>query len=370
VNFFTYIATEVREFMAELGFRSMNEMIGRRDILDMNSAVDHWKAQNIDLSRLLAPIEAAEGAALFNCEDQDHGLEKALDNELIEMAKGAINGGAPVSFESPIRNINRTVGAMMSGEIAKQHGHAGLPEDSIHVKFTGNAGQSFGAWLSHGVSFELVGDANDYVGKGLSGGRIAIYPSQNSQLVPEENIIVGNTVLYGAIAGECYFRGVAGERFAVRNSGALAVVEGCGDHGAEYMTGGVVVVLGETGRNFAAGMSGGIAYVLDEKSAFDSLCNKSMVELAAVPREERATNDDGIDPSSDMTRYDERRLRGLIENHQRYTGSDRARVILDDWDNYLTKFVKVMPVEYRRALREMQAKAELEERSMAAVGGE
>ena len=370
VNFFTYIATEVREIMAELGFRTIDEMVGRRDILDMNGAVDHWKAQNIDLSRLLAPIEAPEGVALYNCEDQDHGLEKALDNELIAKAKVAIDGGAPVSFESPIRNINRSVGAMMSGEIAKRHGHAGLAEDAIHVKFTGNAGQSFGAWLSHGVSFELVGDANDYVGKGLSGGRIAIYPSPNSQLVPEENIIVGNTVLYGAIAGECYFRGVAGERFAVRNSGALAVVEGCGDHGAEYMTGGVVVVLGETGRNFAAGMSGGIAYVLDEKNAFDSLCNKSMVELEAVPREERAANDDGIDPSSDMTRYDERRLRGLIENHQRYTGSDRARAILDDWDNYLPKFVKVMPVEYRRALHEIQAKAELEERSAAAAGGE
>ena len=370
VNFFTYIATEVREIMAELGFRTINEMIGRRDILDMDGAVNHWKAQNIDLSRLLAPIEAVEGVALFNCEDQDHGLEKALDNELIVKARDAIDGGAPVSFESSIRNINRTVGAMMSGEIAKQHGHTGLSEDSIHVKFTGNAGQSFGAWLSHGVSFELVGDANDYVGKGLSGGRIAIYPSPDSQLVPEKNIIVGNTVLYGAIAGECYFRGVAGERFAVRNSGASAVVEGCGDHGAEYMTGGVVVVLGETGRNFAAGMSGGIAYVLDEKNAFNSLCNKSMVELEAVPREERAANDDGIDPSSDMTRYDERRLRELIENHQRYTGSDRARTILDDWVNYLPKFVKVMPVEYRRALHEMQAKAELEERSAAAVGGE
>lgn len=370
VNFFTYIATEVREIMAELGFRTINEMIGRRDILDMDGAVNHWKAQNIDLSRLLAPIEAVEGVALFNCEDQNHGLEKALDNELIVKARDAIDGGAPVSFESPIRNINRTVGAMMSGEIAKQHGHAGLSEDSIHVKFTGNAGQSFGAWLSHGVSFELVGDANDYVGKGLSGGRIAIYPSPDSQLVPEKNIIVGNTVLYGAIAGECYFRGVAGERFAVRNSGASAVVEGCGDHGAEYMTGGVVVVLGETGRNFAAGMSGGIAYVLDEKNAFNSLCNKSMVELEAVPREERAANDDGIDPSSDMTRYDERRLRELIENHQRYTGSDRARTILDDWVNYLPKFVKVMPVEYRRALHEMQAKTELEERSAAAAGGE
>lgn len=259
---------------------------------------------------------------------------------------------------------------MLSGEIAKRYGHAGLPEDTVHVKFTGNAGQSFGAWLAKGVSLELVGDANDYVGKGLSGGRVSIYPSPDSPLKPEENIVVGNTVLYGAISGECYFRGVAGERFAVRNSGATAVVEGCGDHGCEYMTGGVVVVLGGTGRNFAAGMSGGIAYVLDEEEVFDGLCNKSMVELEEVQKEERAANDDGIDPSADMTRYDERRLRGLIESHLRYTGSERAKAILDDWDNHLPKFVKVMPVEYRRALLDMQAKLEMEERSSAAAAGE
>ena len=369
VNFFTYIAMEVRELMAELGFRTINEMIGRRDILDMKKAVEHWKAHSIDLSRLLSPIAAADGVAVYNCEKQNHRLERALDNDLISRAKDAIENKTPVSFESPIRNINRTVGAMMSGEIAKRYGHAGLPEDTIHVKFTGNAGQSFGAWLARGVSFELIGDANDYVGKGLSGGRIAIYTSADSPLVPEENIIVGNTVLYGAIAGECYFRGVAGERFAVRNSGATAIVEGCGDHGCEYMTGGIVVVLGGTGRNFAAGMSGGIAYVLNDENKFESLCNTSMVDLEPVLKEERAANDDGIDPSSDMTRYDERRLRALIENHARYTGSARARTILDDWDNYLPKFVKVMPVEYRRVMREMQEKAAMQDRT-AAVAGE
>jgi len=370
VNFFTFLATEVREIMAELGFRTINEMIGRRDILDMRKAVHHWKADNIDLSRLFAPIKAAKGAAVYKCEEQNHHLERALDNELIAKAKSAIEDKKPVKIECPIQNINRTVGAMMSGEIAKRYGHAGLPEDTIHVKFTGNAGQSFGAWLARGVSFELVGDANDYVGKGLSGGRIAIYPLAESRLVPEENIIIGNTVLYGAIAGECYFRGVAGERFAVRNSGATAVVEGCGDHGCEYMTGGIVVVLGAAGRNFAAGMSGGVAYVLDEEGRFDSFCNTSMVELAPVEKEEGAANDDGIDPSTDMTRYDERRLRTLIESHARYTKSARARAILDDWDNYLPKFVKVMPVEYRRALREMQEKTAQQDQISAAAAGE
>lgn len=234
------------------------------------------------------------------------------------------------------------------------------------MKFTGNAGQSFGAWLSKGVSFELAGDANDYVGKGLSGGRIAIYPSPDSTLVPEENIIVGNTVLYGAIAGECYFRGIAGERFAVRNSGAAAVVEGCGDHGCEYMTGGTVVVLGETGRNFAAGMSGGIAYILDEAGNFDTLCNQGMVELEPIDANEA---DDGTaDVASDPMRYDARRLKGLIENHLRYTGSSRAKHILDNWDSYLPKFIKITPVDYRRALREMQERAAGTE--TAALAGE
>ena len=370
VNFFTFIADEVREIMAELGFRTINEMIGRRDILETRAAVDHWKAHKIDLSKLLSPIEAAEGVAVYNCEEQDHRLDRALDNDLIAKSKDAIEGGNPVSFESLIWNTNRTVGAMLSGRIAERYGHVGLPDDTINIKFNGSAGQSFGAWLAHGVSFELVGDANDYVGKGLSGGRISIYPSPESPLVPRENIIVGNTVLYGAIAGECYFRGVAGERFAVRNSGALTVVEGCGDHGCEYMTGGVVVVLGATGRNFGAGMSGGIAYVLDEAGDFETLCNTSMVDLEKVPKELDAANDDDFDVNSDLTQFDERRLRGLIENHLRYTNSLRAREILDDWDNYLPKFVKVMPVEYRRALREMQEKEAQAGHGAVAAAGE
>ncbi|MEP2814104.1 MAG: glutamate synthase-related protein, partial [Alphaproteobacteria bacterium] len=366
VNFFTFMAEEVREIMASLGFRTINEMIGRREALDVRPAVDHWKAHGVDVTRLLAPVKPAEGVAVYNCETQDHGLDKALDHQLIKQAKDAIENGTPVSLEFPIKNINRTVGAMMSGEIALKHGHEGLPDDTIHVKFTGNAGQSFGAWLTKGVSFELIGDANDYVGKGLSGGRIAVYPSPKSPIVPEENIIVGNTVLYGAIAGECYFRGIAGERFAVRNSGAAAVVEGCGDHGCEYMTGGTVVILGETGRNFAAGMSGGIAYILDEAGNFDTLCNQGMVELEPIDPNEP---DDGTaDVASDPMRFDARRLKGLIENHLRYTGSSRAEHILDNWDAYLPKFVKIMPVDYRRALREMQERAAGAE--TAALAGE
>ena len=366
VNFFTFMAEEVREIMASLGFRTINEMIGRREALDVRPAVDHWKAHGVDVTRLLAPVKPAEGVAVYNCETQDHGLDKALDHQLIKQAKDAIENGTPVSLEFPIKNINRTVGAMMSGEIALKHGHEGLPDDTIHVKFTGNAGQSFGAWLTKGVSFELIGDANDYVGKGLSGGRIAVYPSPKSPIVPEENIIVGNTVLYGAIAGECYFRGIAGERFAVRNSGAAAVVEGCGDHGCEYMTGGTVVILGETGRNFAAGMSGGIAYILDEAGNFDTLCNQGMVELEPIDPNEP---DDGTaDVASDPMRFDARRLKGLIENHLRYTGSSRAKHILDNWDTYLPKFVKIMPVDYRRALREMQERAAGAE--TAALAGE
>ena len=366
VNFFTFMAEEVREIMASLGFRTINEMIGRREALDVRPAVDHWKAHGVDVTRLLAPVKPADGVAVYNCETQDHGLDKALDHQLIKQAKDAIENGTPVSLEFPIKNINRTVGAMMSGEIALKYGHEGLPDDTIHVKFTGNAGQSFGAWLTKGVSFELIGDANDYVGKGLSGGRIAVYPSPKSPIVPEENIIVGNTVLYGAIAGECYFRGIAGERFAVRNSGAAAVVEGCGDHGCEYMTGGVVVVIGKTGRNFAAGMSGGIAYILDEAGNFDTLCNQGMVELEPIDPNEP---DDGTaDVASDPMRFDARRLKGLIENHLRYTGSSRAKHILDNWDAYLPKFVKIMPVDYRRALREMQERAAGAE--TAALAGE
>jgi glutamate synthase (NADPH/NADH) large chain len=270
----------------------------------------------------------------------------------------------------PVKNTNRTVGAMLSGEVAKRHGHAGLPEDTIHIKLTGTAGQSFGAWLAHGITLELEGDGNDYVGKGLSGGHIVIYPSAKTNIRPEENIIVGNTVLYGAISGECYFRGVAGERFAVRNSGAVAVVEGVGDHGCEYMTGGTVVVLGQAGRNFAAGMSGGIAFVLDEAGDFAKRCNMAMVELEAVPAEEAhvtAAGDQAGELESHgrvdvnhLEQSDVHILRTLIQRHQLYTGSTRAKAILDAFEAYLPKFVKIMPMEYRRALAEMNAHAKHE----------
>ena len=368
INYFTYMAEEIRELMAKLGFRTFDEMIGQRDRLEMRKAVDHWKAKGLDLGPLLHMPEPGPGVAIRNCEVQDHGLDKALDNQLIELAAPAIETGEEVRIDLPIKNINRTVGAMLSGRIAEKHGNDGLADGTLHAKFNGSAGQSFGAFLSHGVTFELEGDANDYVGKGLSGGRLVIYPPKVSTITPEENILVGNTVLYGAISGECYFRGVAGERFAVRNSGVTAVVEGVGDHGCEYMTGGVVVVLGATGRNFAAGMSGGIAYVLNESSDFHLRCNMSMVELEPIADEDQALEDldhqggdlethGRVDLIHDMTRYDAQRLHGLIENHLRHTGSDRARVVLDNWDEYLPRFVKVMPVDYRRALQEMQARA-------------
>jgi len=304
------------------------------------------------------------------CEPQDHKIHKILDRRLIAEAQAALDRGAPVKITTAIRNTDRTAGAMLSGQIAKRYGHAGLPDNTIQVSLKGTAGQSFGAWLARGVTFELEGDANDYVGKGLSGGRIIIKPPADGGIVPEESIIVGNTVLYGAIAGECYFRGVAGERFAVRNSGAIAVIEGAGDHCCEYMTGGVVIVLGRTGRNFAAGMSGGIAYVLDDDGTFASRCNLAMVELEPIPDEEDVAeriyghaNDleshGRVDVSPDMTRYDAQRLRVLISRHAHFTGSRRAREILDNWSAFLPKFRKVMPVEYRRALAEM-AKASLQ----------
>jgi glutamate synthase domain-containing protein 2/glutamate synthase domain-containing protein 1/glutamate synthase domain-containing protein 3 len=363
INYFFYVAEEVREYMAALGFRNFAEMIGATDVLDKSEAIDHWKARGLDFSRIFHKPEVPKSVATHNCEVQDHHLDKVLDRDLIERSAAAIEEKKPVKIELPIRNTDRTTGAMLSGVIAKAYGHAGLPDDSIWVKFTGSAGQSFGAWLARGVTLDLEGEGNDYVGKGLSGGRIIVRPPDNSGIVPEESIIVGNTVLYGAIAGECYFRGIAGERFAVRNSGATAVVEGTGDHGCEYMTGGIVVVIGPTGRNFAAGMSGGIAYVLDEDGDFERRCNLSMVELEPVPSEERAMERNGHQSGdleahglvdlADMTRFDEERLYRLIENHLHYTGSERARAILANWSEYLTKFVKVMPVEYRRALEEM-----------------
>jgi glutamate synthase (NADPH/NADH) large chain len=363
INFFFFVAEELREIMAEMGFATVNEMIGRVDRLDLAPALEHWKAQGIDLSRILhgAPAEGAKG--LWNQDSQDHGLGKALDNTLIEASRAALDDGKPVRGEYVVRNVNRTVGAMLSGEVARRYGHAGLPDDTISLTFKGNAGQSFGAFAARGVSLELVGDANDYVGKGLSGGRVVVRQPAESRRDPTHNIIVGNTVLYGAIAGEAYFEGVAGERFAVRNSGAVAVVEGLGDHGCEYMTGGVVVVLGDTGRNFAAGMSGGVAYVYDPAGRFEPLCNKAMVELGPVTS---AGGHESGRPSQrpvsvenngmgDMLGFDAERLRILIERHHLHTKSARAAEILANWDQALTSFVKVMPTDYKKALADLAA---------------
>jgi glutamate synthase (NADPH/NADH) large chain len=364
INFFFFVAEEVRELMAEMGFRSFDDMIGQTDWLDKDRAINHWKAKGLDFTRLFHKPVVPAGVAAYHTERQNHHLEDVLDQKLIKRAKPALEKKKPVRIEMPISNTDRTVGAMLSGEIARQFGHEGLPDDSIWVTLTGTAGQSFGAWAARGLTLDLVGEANDYVGKGLSGGRIIVRPSERSSIVPEESIIVGNTVLYGAITGECYFRGVAGERFAVRNSGALAVVEGTGDHGCEYMTGGCVVVLGQTGRNFAAGMSGGIAYVLDEDGSFEKRCNMAMVDLEPVAAEaelsERKAHQGTdlashglVDVMSDMSGHDEERLRSLIEKHGHYTGSTRAKAILADWQTYLPRFRKVMPVEYRKALQEM-----------------
>ena len=353
VRYLEFVAEDVRRHMARMGFRTVTEMIGRVDALETRRASEHWKARGLDLSPLLAPIEAGPAVATHCCESQDHGLEKALDHRLIELARPAIERAKPVRIALPLRNVNRTVGAMLSGEIARHHGQRGLAEDTIVVDLKGTAGQSFGAFLARGVTMELEGDANDYVGKGLSGGRLVVRPPAGGHFRPEQNIIVGNTVLYGAIAGECYFRGVAGERFAVRNSGAIAVVEGVGDHGCEYMTGGVVVVLGASGRNFAAGMSGGLAYALDEEQLFERRCNTAMVTLERIPDEEDIPAGIGHDQLfREMLRYDEWRLRDLIERHHHYTGSERAREILAEWDDYLPKFVKIMPVDFRRALEQ------------------
>jgi glutamate synthase (NADPH/NADH) large chain len=339
VNYFFHVAEEARELMARLGVRTMNELIGRTDLLDTRKGVEHWKAKGLDFSRIFAMPEVAPGVAVYHREKQDHGLEKALDNRLIELARPALERREKVTIEMPIRNINRTAGTMLSYEIARRYGHEGLPDDTVHVRLAGSAGQSFGAFLAKGVTLDLLGDTNDYCGKGLSGGRISVQPSPKFRGEPTENIITGNVVLYGAIAGEAYFRGVAGERFAVRNSGAHAVVEGVGDHGCEYMTGGVVVVLGATGRNFAAGMSGGYAYVLDVDGEFRKRCNVSMVDLEPVLAESE----------------DETSLKRLIENHQKYTGSKRAQELRDKWSQHRSRFIKVFPKEYRRALAELAA---------------
>jgi glutamate synthase (NADPH/NADH) large chain len=379
INYFFFVAEEVRELMAQLGFRKFDDMIGRVDRIDMVPAIEHWKAKGVDLSRLLHAVEPQPGVAVYNSERQHHHLDKALDNDLIAEAQAALHSRLPVRLEHPIRNVHRTVGAMLSGEVARQYGHAGLPQDTIWATFRGHAGQSFGAFLAHGVTLELFGDANDYVGKGLSGGRLVVRQPPEAGREPTENIIIGNTVLYGAIAGEAYFEGVAGERFAVRNSGAVAVVEGTGDHGCEYMTGGVVVVLGEAGRNFAAGMSGGIAYVWDTHGRFASLCNQNEVTLetvAATDEDEEADPDERprqrassvVDNGmGDLLRFDAERLRILIERHHLLTGSARARMLLENWAAAVPAFVKVTPKDYRRALLELKAEREAEAARMAAA---
>ncbi|MCO6048819.1 glutamate synthase large subunit [Mesorhizobium sp. RP14(2022)] len=364
INYFFFVAEEVRALLAAMGFRHLDEIVGASELIEKRPAIAHWKAKGLDFTKLFFKPEAGPEAIHWTMR-QEHPIADVLDRKLIEEAMPALETRQPVKIETTIRNVDRSAGAMLSGEVAKRFKHKGLRDDTIAVRLNGTAGQSFAAFLARGISFELVGEGNDYVGKGLSGGRIVIRPPDNTRIVPSESIIAGNTVLYGAINGEAYIGGVAGERFAVRNSGAVAVVEGVGDHGCEYMTGGVVVVIGKTGRNFAAGMSGGVAYVLDEEGDFASRCNMAMVELEPVPEEddmlEKLHHRGGdimhkgrVDVSGDMTRNDEERLVQLISNHAHYTGSARAKAILEDWANYRGKFRKVMPVEYRRALEEME----------------
>jgi glutamate synthase (NADPH/NADH) large chain len=371
INYFFFVAEEVRELMAALGYRKFHDMVGQSEMLDQTTLVAHWKAKGLDFSKLFVKQPALPGQKVYHADSQDHHLENVLDRRLIAEAQAALDRGAPVKIETAINNTDRSAGAMLSGMVAKRYGHAGLPLDTIHVRLKGTAGQAFGAWLARGITFDLEGEGNDYVGKGLSGGRIIVRPPKDSGIVPEESIIVGNTVMYGAIDGECYFRGVAGERFAVRNSGAIAVVEGAGDHCCEYMTGGIVVVLGNTGRNFAAGMSGGIAYVLDEDGTFAKRCNMAMVQLEPLLSEEMINEtafgqlDDleahgRVDVFANLLEEDVKRLQVLISRHAKLAGSARAAEILANWKKYLPMFRKVMPVEYRRALKEMKANADAE----------
>ncbi|MFC1703188.1 glutamate synthase large subunit [Candidatus Omnitrophota bacterium] len=342
VNFFHFVAQELREIMAQLGVTKIEELVGRTDLLEVNSAIVPWKAQGIDYSRILYKPKVDKKIGVYCKKKQVHGIETVLDKELIEKAQAAIVKAEPVKIETEINNVNRTTGAMLSGEVCKRHGERGLPEDTIYCKFTGVAGQSFGAWLAKGITFELVGMTNDYVGKGISGGKIIIYPGKEAGYIPEENIIIGNTTFYGAIAGEAYIRGIAGERFCIRNSGLHAVVEGVGDHGCEYMTGGRVVVLGKTGRNFAAGMSGGIAYVYDVDSSFKEKCNMGMVVLEELVDEDETT------------------IYNLLYNHYNCTQSPVAKKVLDNIKKELKKFVKIMPIEYKRILEGVRLEKKLD----------
>ena len=365
INYFFFVAEEVRELMAILGFNKFDQLIGNLSVLDKAESINHWKARGLDFSKLFYEPKESKTVPIFNCEKQIHHINDVLDRELIKLSQPAITKKEPVNIEVPIFNYNRSTGAMLSGNIARNYGNIGLPEDTVNIKFKGTAGQAFGAWVCKGVTMKVEGEVNDYVGKGLSGGKLIVYPPPNAKKIEaSHSIIAGNTVLYGATNGECFLSGVAGERFAVRNSGATAVVEGVGDHGCEYMTGGVIVVLGYTGRNFAAGMSGGIAYVLDEDGTFSTRCNLAMVELEPVPEEDDLMESEHhhggdiehhgrVDVTNDMTRYDDERLKKLIEKHKLYTGSSRASLILKKWDKFRPMFVKVMPTEYRRALAEI-----------------
>ncbi|MGE3855588.1 MAG: glutamate synthase-related protein, partial [Dehalococcoidia bacterium] len=340
VNFFRFVAEEIREYMAQLGFRKFDDMIGRADLLDTKDAVDHWKAQGLDFSSILYRPEVAPETPVRRVRLQDHGLERALDQKLLPLAAPALERGEPVVIEMPIRNVNRTVGTILGSEVTRKYANTGLPDDTIDIHFTGSAGNSWGAFLPAGVTMRIEGDANDYPGKGLSGGKLIVFPPKNSSFVPEENIVVGNVALYGATGGSAFFRGVAGERFCVRNSGALAVVEGVGDHGCEYMTGGRVVIIGKTGRNFGAGMSGGIAYVLDEDDDFATRCNTEMVDL------------EPLDEPEDLEL-----VKGLLERHIGYTGCTVAEALVRDWPAAAKRFKKVMPRDFKRVLME-RAKAQ------------
>jgi glutamate synthase (ferredoxin) len=338
VNFMRFIAQEVREIMAQLGFRTFNEMIGRTDMLEPREAIDHWKARGLDFTNILYQPRVPDDVGRYCQIPQDHGLDKAMDNTLLlQLCEPALARKEKVTATLDIKNVNRVVGTIVGSEITRRHGPAGLPDDTIQIHFRGSAGQSFGAFMPPGMTWTLEGDANDYLGKGLSGGKIIVYPPEGSTFVAEENIITGNVALYGATAGEAYIRGMAGERFCVRNSGVSAVVESVGDHGCEYMTGGRVVVLGQTGRNFAAGMSGGVAYVLDEPGDFPVRCNQQMVQL------ERLDDADEIEE-----------IRRMIHRHSQYTRSQRAFKVLALWEEMVPKFVKVMPKDYKRVLQSLR----------------
>jgi glutamate synthase (ferredoxin) len=339
-----FVAQDLRELMARLGFRTVDEMIGRTDKLEPKQTVEHWKARDLDFANILYQPDVPESVGRYCQVEQDHGLDGALDVQvLLDVCEPALARGEAVRAQLPIRNVNRVVGTILGSELTRRYGEAGLPDDTIHLKFTGSAGQSFGAFVPAGITLELEGDANDYCGKGLSGGHMIVYPPEGSTFAAEENVIIGNVAFYGATGGEAYVRGLAGERFCVRNSGVRAVVEGVGDHGCEYMTGGQVVVLGRTGRNFAAGMSGGIAYVLDQEGDFAVRCNRAMVDLERL---------DGMQPAEIAE------VKAMVQRHAQVTGSALAWRVLLRWDELLPQFVKVLPQDYRRVLEslaEMQA---------------